>query len=288
MMWQLGRGGGCGVDEVVARLRAAGCVFAEDEAALLVGAADGSGVELERMLLRRVAGDPLEQILGWAEFAGLRIRVTPGVFVPRRRSELLVRCALSALSGMRGPTVLDLCCGTGAIGAAIAASRPDADVWAADLDPAATASARLNLRPEHVLEGDLFDALPHSLRARIDVIAVNAPYVPTEAIATMPPEARLFEASLALDGGRDGLDVQRRVIAGAAEWLAPGGTLMIETSERQAPQTATLFVAAGLHPFVERDDELDATVVIGRSEQVRPPGAAASGDGPRGASTQSR
>jgi len=257
------------VDEVVARLRAAGCVFAEDEADLLVEAAAGSAADLERMLVRRVAGDPLEQILGWAEFAGLRIRVTPGVFVPRRRSELLVRCALSALAGAGDPLVLDLCCGSAALGAAIAAARPDARVWAADLDPAATASARLNLPPHQVLEGDLFEALPLHLRGRIDAIVVNAPYVPTAAIATMPPEARLFEAPMALDGGVDGLDVQRRVIAGAPEWLAPGSTLLIETSERQAPQTAALFEAAGLHPRIERDDDLDATAVIGRTGRMR-------------------
>jgi len=255
-------------DEVVARLRAAGCVFAEDEARLLLDAADGSAAELERMLARRVAGDPLEQILGWAEFAGLRIRVTPGVFVPRRRSELLVRCAVSALAGVEHPVVLDLCCGTAALGAAIAAARPDADVWAADLDPAATASARLNVPADRVREGDLYAALPAALAGRLDAIVVNAPYVPTAAIATMPPEARLFEAAMALDGGGDGLDVQRRVVEGASVWLAPGGILLIETSEGQAPETAALFAAAGLHPLIECDDELDATVVIGTSRRA--------------------
>ncbi|WP_440709572.1 putative protein N(5)-glutamine methyltransferase [Herbiconiux sp. YIM B11900] len=246
---------------VVARLRAAGCVFAEDEAALLIEAAGDDPAALERMLARRVAGDPLEHILGWAEFRGLRIAVGPGVFVPRQRTGFLVE---NALLGLPTPAVvLDLCCGSGAVGAAISAAAPTCTVYAAELDPAAVASARLNLPPERVFEGDLYGALPRSLRGRLDALVVNAPYVPTEAIATMPPEARLHEARMALDGGDDGLDVQRRVVDGAAEWLAPGGRLLIETSERQAPLTAALFEAAGLHPQIARSDDLDATVVTG-------------------------
>ncbi len=291
---------------IVARLRSAGCVFAEDEAALLLEAA-GFGTErgfdeasaraaggtartepgpaavdermrhqgtpdpvaLERMIAQRVAGLPLEHILGWAEFAGLRIAVDRGVFVPRRRTEFLVQHAVAAARGWgahpaAGAVVLDLCCGSGAVGAAMAAVVTGAEVYAADIDPAAVRSARRNIpQPEQVFEGDLYDALPGTLRGRIDVIVVNAPYVPTAAIATMPPEARLHEARVALDGGADGLDVQRRVAADAPGWLAPGGTLLIETSEAQAPETAAVFAEAGLHPRIERSDELDATVVIG-------------------------
>lgn len=264
-------------DEVVTRLRTAGCVFAEDEAALLIEAADGDPAAFERMLARRVAGDPLEHILGWAEFRGLRIAVGPGVFVPRQRTAFLVEVALREVAAAaaeplaarasrasRGnPFVLDLCCGSGAVGAAIAAALPTSTVYAADLDPAAVASARRNLPPDRVFEGDLYEALPGSLRGHLDALVVNAPYVPTEAIATMPPEARLHEARMALDGGTDGLDIQRRVVAGALEWLAPGGHLLIETSERQAPLTAALVEAAGLHPRVTRSEALDATVVTG-------------------------
>jgi release factor glutamine methyltransferase len=91
----------------------------------------------------------------------------------------------------------------------------------------------------------------------------NAPYVPTEEIGLMPPEARLHEARVALDGGADGLAVQRRVAAGAPEWLAPGGHLLIETSERQAPQLADTFGRHGLAPRVVHSEELAATVVVG-------------------------
>jgi len=246
--------------DVVARLRAAGCVFAEDEARLLLSAAQ-TPAELTAMVDQRVAGLPLEQILGWAEFCGLRIVVEPGVFVPRRRTELLVREA--AALARPGVVVVDLCCGSGAVGAALAATVGGIQLYAVDIDPAAVRCARRNIvGGGQVYEGDLYEPLPSALRGRVDVLAVNAPYVPTDAVALMPPEARLHESRVALDGGADGLDVQRRVAADAAEWLAPRGHLLIETSERQAPQTAELVARSGLTPRVVRSDDLDATVVV--------------------------
>jgi release factor glutamine methyltransferase len=246
-------------ETVVARLRAAGCVFAEEEAALLL-AAGTSPAELDALVDRRVAGEPLEQVLGWAEFCGQRFVVEPGVFVPRRRTGLLVREAVAL--AVPGAVVLDLCCGTGAVGAAVAAAVGDVQLHAADLDPAAVRCARRNLVGS-VYEGDLYAALPAALRGRVDVLVANAPYVPTDAIALMPPEARDHEARAALDGGADGLDVQRRVAAGAPDWLAPGGSLLIETSGRQAPETLAAVARAGLTGRVVVDEELAGTVVIG-------------------------
>ncbi|MFC9561374.1 putative protein N(5)-glutamine methyltransferase [Agromyces sp. NPDC056965] len=253
--------------EIVTRLRAAGCVFAEDEAALLLETG-AEGGELEALVERRVGGEPLEQVLGWAEFAGLRLRVLPGVFVPRRRTEFLAaeaaRLAKSAAHAHL-PVVVDLCCGAGAIGAAIADAAGPVQLVAADLDPVAVQAARLNVEPIGglVCEGDLYDALPAELRGRVDVLAVNAPYVPSDAIAMMPPEARDHEARMALDGGGDGLDVHRRVAASARSWLAPGGALLIETSERQAPVAVAFFEEGGLDARILHDDEADATVVVG-------------------------
>ncbi|MFP3467033.1 putative protein N(5)-glutamine methyltransferase [Leifsonia sp. SIMBA_070] len=250
---------------VVARLRAAGCVFAEDEARLLIDAA-GSPAELEELLARRIAGEPLEPLLGWVEFCGLRIAIEPGVFVPRRRTEMLARRAAelagSAASAGGSAVVVDLCCGAGAIGAVVQDAVPSADLYASDVDPAAVRCARRNLPPERVFEGDLFSALPVGLRGRVDVLAVNAPYVPTDAIALMPPEARDHEPGTALDGGSDGLDVHRRIAAEAAEWLAPGGTLLIEAGEEQAEVSAGLFAAAGLVASIEADEDQGATVVL--------------------------
>ncbi|WP_285114949.1 putative protein N(5)-glutamine methyltransferase [Leifsonia sp. fls2-241-R2A-40a] len=246
---------------IVARLRAAGCVFAEDEARLLAEAA-GTPAALEDLVSRRVAGEPLEPLLGWVEFCGMRLHIEPGVFVPRRRTELLAHRA-AALAGERStPLVVDLCCGAGAIGAVVAAEVPDAEVFAADLDGAAARCARWNLPGGRVFEGDLFAALPRELRGRVDVLAVNAPYVPTAAIALMPPEARDHEPGTALDGGPDGLDIHRRIAAEAAHWLAPGGRLLIEAAAEQARASAGLFAAAGLAVRVESDEELGATVVV--------------------------
>src|SRR6266702_92614 len=298
---------------IVSRLRAVGCVFAEDEARLLKSTAR-TPAELDAMVDRRVAGLPLEQVLGWAEFCGLRISVAPGVFVPRRRTEFLVRQAavlirgddpagsrgdaippyppggLPAISpggtpppgpplggapgppvpprpsreGMAGPgeVIVDLCCGAGAIGAALAAAVPRAEVHAADIDPAAVRCARRNIPLGQVYEGDLYAPLPAGLRGRVGVLAANVPYVPSGEIRFLPPEARAHEPLLALDGGPDGLDVLRRGAAGAPGWLAPGGHLLIETSARQAPRAAEAFAAGGLTPRVAVSADLDATVVI--------------------------
>lgn len=246
---------------LVARLRAAGCVFAEDEAALLVAAAAGDAVELERLTALRVSGEPLEHLLGWVDFEGARLHIGAGVFVPRRRTGLLVREA--ARLARPGLTVVDLCCGSGAVGAAVLARVPGVELYAGDIDPAAVRVARRNLDPDRVFEGDLFAALPARLRGRIDVLTANTPYVPTDAIATMPPEARLHEPPVALDGGRDGLDVQRRVAAEAPGWLRPGGAVVVEAGAAQAPTTARIFAAAGLEPRVIHSSGYDATVVVG-------------------------
>ncbi|MEV0829457.1 putative protein N(5)-glutamine methyltransferase [Nonomuraea rubra] len=252
---------------IVARLRAAGCVFAEDEAELLLSTAP-TPAELDAMVARRVAGEPLEHVLGWAEFCGLRVYVEPGVFVPRPRTEFLIEVAVGLAREVAGtPVVLDLCCGTGAMGAAVAAALPEAELHAADLDPAAVRCARRNLAgAATVHEGDLYDPLPAALRGRVDILIASPPYVPTESVGLLPPEARLHEPLHALDGGADGLDVVRRVIGGAPGWLAPGGHLLVETSERQAEATAEAVRAARLAARVATSGDLDATAVIGTRE----------------------
>lgn len=247
---------------IVDRLRAAGCVFAEDEARLLVAAA-ATPAQLADLVERRVTGLPLEHLLGWAEFFGLRIEVDSGVFVPRRRTEFLVHEA-AALAGRRA-VVLDLCCGSGALGVALASVVADIELYATDIEPAAVHCARRNVEPlgGHVYEGDLYAPLPTTLRGRVDILLANTPYVPTDAIGMMPPEARLHEPRVTLDGGVDGLDVQRRVAESAVQWLSPGGHLLVETGERQAATTASIFEQHGLDARIATSDELYATVVIG-------------------------
>ena len=218
--------------------------------------------ELDAMVGQRAAGRPLEQVVGWAEFCGLRITVAPGVFVPRRRTEFLVRQAV-AVAGP-GAVIVDLCCGAGAIGAALAAAVDRAEVHAADIDPAAIRCARRNLPGGHVYQGDLYAPLPARLRGRVAVLTANVPYVPSEQIGFLPPEARAHEPRAALDGGTDGLDVLRRVAAEAGGWLSPGGHLLSEISERQAPLAEAALAAGRLAARVVSSADLDATVVIGR------------------------
>ncbi|WP_129587396.1 putative protein N(5)-glutamine methyltransferase [Arthrobacter alpinus] len=303
---------------LVAALRHAGCVFAEEEAAILLEAA-ASTAELADMLARRVQGQPLEHIVGWAQFCGLRMRVVPGVFVPRRRSEFLVERALAVLSaddllvagrpvshvpqqstlastptqriGSHRPVVLDLCCGSGAVGAALAhaveqqesagsagsaesAARAGCELHACDIDSAAVACAAANIAVVHgkAYCGDLFAALPESLCGRIDLIVANAPYVPSGAIAFLPAEARIYEPHAALNGGADGLEVHRRIAAEAPRWLRTGGTLLLESSARQARESQRILSAHGFEVSWRRREESDATVVTGHLVNAFLPG----------------
>lgn len=249
-------------DELVLRLRAAGCVFAEDEARLLLE----DGRDVEDLVVRRVAGEPLEQVLGWMDFDGTRIVLRPGVFVPRQRTVLLAEEAFALLPA-EGVAV-DLCCGAGAIAAWMEARAPRATVHASDIDPVAVACARDNITGS-VVEGDLFEALPAELRGQVDVVVANTPYVPTEQVALLPPEAREHEPRHTLDGGPDGLALLRRIAAEARDWLTPGGHLLIEISERQLEDAETAFAGAGLGPSHVTDEDDGTTVVIGQSPVVR-------------------
>lgn len=300
------------MNELVARLRAAGCVFAEDEARILTEAADGDAARLEELVAARVGGLPLEHLVGWAELDGRRWIVAPGVFVPRQRSELLVREAAerAAVGASAGPTdagagspvgaagallLVDLCCGCGALGGAVAArllaAGHDVELHAADVDPAAVTCAHDNLKAladdgaapraldaldpsRHSAEvpglgrltaytytGDLADPLPAEVWGRVDVLVANAPYVPTAAIGMMPPEAREHEPHAALDGGDDGLAILRRVIDLAPALLRPGGHLLVETGEGQVSAAVGHLKAAGLTPTALTDEDQGATAL---------------------------
>lgn len=253
-------------DPLVERLRAAGCVFAEDEAALLRSEAADEAT-LEQMIDRRVAGIPLEQIVGWVEFCGTRLSVAPGVFVPRLRTSLLVEAAAERCH--EGAVVVDLCCGIGAVLAALVDRVSPVELYGTEIDPAAVSCARANLRSRATIgTGDLYDPLPAMLRGTVDLITANAPYVPTEQIAFMPTEARDHERRAALDGGADGLDLHRRIIDAAPQWLAPGGWLLIETGRGQVDTDLGLLTDAGFTSAVIVDDEIAATVVAGRRGSI--------------------
>ncbi|MDT0166237.1 putative protein N(5)-glutamine methyltransferase [Actinotalea sp. AC32] len=254
-------------DDVVRRLRAAGCVFAEDEARLLRAQADGD--VLDALVARRVAGEPLEYVLGWAELAGVRVAVTRGVFVPRRRTTLMVEEATrlartAARSTGPRPVVVDLCCGTGAVGLVVALRAGEVELHAVDVDPAAVRCAQDNLARVggHARTGDLTAGLPDELRGRVDVVVANVPYVPTDEVRLLPPESRLHEPVTAVDGGPDGLDLARRVLSEAAGWLSRPGHVLVEVAAHQVAPAEQAARAAGLVPRTVRDDDLDAVVLV--------------------------
>ena len=245
-------------------------MYAEEEAALLIQS-KLRGAGLETLICRRIAGEPLETVLGWVAFGGRKLLVRPGVFIPRRRTELLARTA--AQHARHDAVLLDLCCGVGPVAATVTA----AEVHLADLDPAALECARTNVPHGHVHLSDLYGDLPVGLRGRVDVLAANAPYVPSAQLALLPPEARDHEPFMALHGGTDGVDLHRRIAAEAGEWLAASGVLLIETSTSQAPLTVEAMVGAGLSTQVVTDPEIGGCVVVGRcATRVTPTASAPS------------
>lgn len=257
---------------VAQRLAAAGCVFADDEAAVLVASAvttDG----LEEMVARRAVGEPLEHVVGWVAFHGHRFAVAPGVFVPRARSGLLVEEAASLIRCMSGAggtvLVVDLCCGVGAIGGALLAELPQVDLHATDLDPRAVACAAHNLAPwgAATYRGDLFTALPRRLRRRVDVLVASPPYVPTGQIRLLPAEARGFEPTVALDGGQNGIDLVERIAHGARQWLSPVGRLAVEVGESQLDQVELMLDTLGYATRAVTSEAYGAAVVIGRQRR---------------------
>ncbi|PRY10792.1 putative protein N(5)-glutamine methyltransferase [Kineococcus rhizosphaerae] len=242
--------------DVVGRLHAAGCVFAEREAELLRAA----GGDLDALVARRVAGERLEDVLGWALFRGRRYAVAPGVFVPRHRTGALVDLAVA--HARPGDRALDLCCGTGALIGAVTDRVPSLRVHATDLLPPATDCARRNLPGATVVTGDLFSALPAGLR--FDLVVANVPYVPSREVAHLPAEMREHEDLRTLDGGPDGLDVLRRVLAEVGSWLSPRGRAFTELDEEQTPAAVECARACGLVPevFVADEEEDDGSRVF--------------------------
>lgn len=220
------------------------------------------------MIDKRVRGVPLEQILGWAEFREIRVALVPEIFIPRYRTEFLASQAIALCES--DSIVLDLCCGSGAIGLSMITLIPTLELVASDVDPVAVRCATQNLAPfgVSVFEGDLFESIPNEFMGEVDVLVANAPYVPTDEIDMMPRDSRLYEPRVSLDGGSDGLDVHRRIASEAGIWLASGGCLLIETSERQAPKAAEIFRVNDLEPRIVNSDEFDATIVIGRKSEI--------------------
>jgi release factor glutamine methyltransferase len=218
------------VEALVARLGDAGFVAAKDEAQELLSRAAGDRELLGSLLARRLAGEPLAWITGSVRFCGVRVRVDPGVYVPRSHSERLARRAVARLPATG--TAIDVCTGCGAIATILAAERPGARVIACDLDERAVACARAN--GVEVYRGDLFAPLRRALEGRVDVVVGVVPYVPTPALRLLQRDTFAFESPLAYDGGADGTEILRRVLAESPRFLRRGGALLLELGGEQA------------------------------------------------------
>ena len=232
---------------MIGRLRRAGCVAAEEEAAHLIEAAPDVAT-LERWVERREQGEPLAWITGSVDFCGRRLHVDPGVYVPRAQSEELARRAAAALAP--GQWAADLCTGAGAIAAHLMETVPGAVVVGTDLDPVAAGCARRNGVPAVV--GNLGDPLRGGV---FDVVTAVVPYVPSSEMRFLPADVVIYEPIVALDGGPDGLDVVRAAVAAAARLLRGGGRLFMELGGDQLERLAPTLAEAGFDQVTAWADE---------------------------------
>lgn len=258
-------------DEVTAQLRAAGCVFAEDEADILRETAGDDAGHLARLVRARADGAPLEPLVGWVEFAGRRLSVGPGVFVPRQRTLRLLDLALSELGrlpGARTRTFVEAFAGVAPLAAVVSSELPDVRVLACEQDPAALPHATANLAGRGaVVPSDVLTGLPDTHRGHVDVIAAVPPYVPDDDLGLLPREARDHEPASALSGGPDGLRWIRALIDEASDWIQPGGLLLVELSDHQLAAAAQYGVGRGWRQEpTEQEDEFRTTVLALRAE----------------------
>ncbi len=251
---------------VIHVLAEGGCIAPRAEADALLGASSEGIGPIEELIARRLRGEPLAWITGSVRFCGVRVRVDPGVFVPRPHTEAMARRAVSLLPDVG--IAVDLCTGSGAVAAVLGSARPGAAVVATDVDPVAVACARRN--GVRALLGDLDEPLSPSLRGRVDVMTAVVPYVPTEELHLLPRDVLANEPRRALDGGRRGTTVLVRAAEVAAPWLRPGGTVLLELGGDQAGEVATTLADVGLSDIrVLRDgDGQDRAIEARRSNHL--------------------
>ena len=207
----------------------------------------------QALIDRRCQREPLQYILGTAQFMGVTLRAQPGALIPRNDTETLCEQALARMQGRE--RVLDLCTGTGALAIAIALQFPGAQVTAADISADALAVARQNIADTGarvtLRQGDLFAA---AAGERFDIVVSNPPYITAEEMADLQPEV-CREPALALYGGLDGLDFYRRIAREAPDYLSPGGWLLLEIGSAQAEAVSALlaerFEALAVYPDMQ-------------------------------------
>jgi release factor glutamine methyltransferase len=248
-------------DSVTQILAETGSIAPREEADELVAAAGDDPDLLAGLVSRRTEGEPIAWLTGSATFCGIGLFVAPGVYVPRPQSEPLARRAASLVPA--AGVAADLCTGTGAIAAVLAASAPTASVVATELDGSAARCARRN--GVEVFEGHLDDPLPRRFERRVDVVTAVVPYVPTGSLHLLPRDVRTFEPRLALDGGPDGTDLLVEVVRRSPRWLRPGGWLLLELGGDQAAPIGRLLQHVGFEGIdVMSDADGDARGICGQ------------------------
>jgi release factor glutamine methyltransferase len=215
--------------------------------ALVAEVAEATAAEYERLVGRRAAGEPVQYLTGRAWFRTIGVDVAPGVFIPRPETEAMTGWAIERLRGLTGePVVVELCAGSGAISAAIAAERPGCRQYAVELSATAARMAQANLSGSGVslVEGDMATAFTE-LNGTVDLVIANPPYIPLEAWEQVAVDVREHEPELALFSGPDGLDALRVVAAVANRLLRPGGFVCAEHAEVQSQAVVELFARTG-------------------------------------------
>ena len=234
----------------------------------------GFEAKVEHLLARRLAGEPLAYIIGSWEFYGIPIHVNPEVLIPRIDTEVLVSQAVAQAKRLpAGSRILDLCCGSGCVGLAIAKNLPQVKVVLADISPEALKISRSNIVLNKLtgrvscVPVDARRAPPYSLLGEFDIIVCNPPYIKTDDIVTLDDIVRKHEPLLALDGGEDGLEFYRFVIKEWQKVLKPNGAMLFECGMGQAMDVADLFLTNGLTKVTKTRDTLDIErVVMGQAE----------------------
>jgi len=221
-------------------------------------------------LERRAGGEPVALIRGAVEFAGLTLQVRPGVFVPRRTSEVLAEAAIAALRRRSVKVAVDVACGAAPVACAIAAALPSAEVWGLDIDPAAVLLSRANARRLHLVNAhfrvsNLLAGLPARLHGEIGVLTMHPPYVARRDVRSLPREIRGFEPRHTLtDESRDGLGLVRDLVDAAPEWLQRRGQVLVEVAPFLSRPIQALMRRAGLEVRVRSDPGGITRVVGGR------------------------
>ncbi|MEO6879493.1 MAG: peptide chain release factor N(5)-glutamine methyltransferase [Mycobacteriaceae bacterium] len=262
-----------------AELLAAHVVGVERGRLPLVPLVDPLTIETYRRLVaQRAQRIPLQHLTGWAAMGDLQVEVGPGVFIPRPETELLLAWALSSVTTVTAPVVLDLCTGSGVLALAVAHARPDAEVHAVELDPTALAWARRNadaqaaagLRGIRLHRGDVTDrALFPEMAGRVDLVLANPPYVPAR--TSVPPEVAEHDPAMAVFAGVDGLDVIRPIVSSSALWLRPGGVIGVEHDESHADAVHSMFSARAVYAEVETHPDLAGRARFTTATRVTPP-----------------